>query len=209
LLKNPELLNQRRYIGIEVNDRADYLGRLPTLLAQTTDCDRRCSELWRTGDLSAFLSARAELVALFAEFKFHWKLYERLVRHAEIPIFRKAILLIQQGQESTSDAIAIENKARMRLRELVTVWEELSNDLADLDAARQELWSAHEWLAIEIAASQSESGPAVLAHAIVGLKRAATAYGYEHTFSFAEYAQHWIREAIAKRRAERSRSKDS
>jgi DNA-directed RNA polymerase sigma subunit (sigma70/sigma32) len=209
LLRNPQLLEQSRFIGVEVDDTDRYLAQLPALAAETEECDRRCAALWTQRNLAAFLSERAALIALFLQFKFNWKLYERLVRQKEKSLLRNVRALIEQGRESTSDARAIEDMVRMRLGEFVAAEEELSSDLAELDSAREELSSAHGWLALEIAASESETDPALVQSAIIGLRKAATYYGYEYTFSFAEYAQHWIREAIAKRWAERSRSRGS
>ena len=47
--------------------------------------------------------------------------------------------------------------------------------------------------------TQGESDDSVLPGAVAGLRRAAEHYDHKRGYRFAEYAQHWIREAIEKR----------
>jgi len=204
LLENPALLEFPRFLEVDC-DTTLYLARLPELLAETEQQDLLCHQLWTARhephrDSSRFAVERAKLARLFPRFQFHGKLYERLIRQDDKPALREAIHHVSAGTESTPEAIAIEDAVRMTLHDFVNLERQLAEDLADLDAARGELATAHEWFAKQLAQSHSPSDPAVLASAKIGLQRASTYYDYREGFGFTSYAQHWIKEAIQKRR---------
>jgi hypothetical protein len=195
---------ERFVVPLGQSAEAKYLEGLPVLIAQTREQDRRCEAYWDASkgvqDRTGYLAEREKLVELLPRFEFRLKLYELLVRQPEKPLLRDAIRLLEAGQESTPEAMAIEAIVRMRLREFIALEEKLAEDFRDLDEARRELWSAHEDLAREIAGSQPRSDPSTVSSALVGLRRAAAWYDYKGGYSFAEYARHWIQEAIRKRR---------
>jgi hypothetical protein len=203
ILESPDLLERCVELPNE-HEEAKYLDQLPALVAEATDQDRRCAECWDTGrgaeDASRYLVEREELIRLFQRFRFRPKLYERLVRQPDKPLLREAIQFLSAGQEDTPEAIALERVLRMRLRDFVILEEGLLDDLHDLDEAREELVAAHKGLALSMACAQSPSDESTVSSALVGLRRAAAWYDYQRGYSFEEYAQHWVQEAIDKRR---------
>jgi hypothetical protein len=203
IVLDPGLL-ERHVVPLEEHAEAKYLERLPALIARTKKQDQRCGECWDGSrgiqDPTEYLTERGRLLELLLQFEFRPKMYERLVRQSDKPLLRDAIRLLSAGQETTPTAVTLEAIFRMRLHEFVALEEDLAVELCDLDETRQELCSAHESLALEIAGSQPRSDPSTVSSAMVGLQRAAAWYDYKQGFSFADYAQHWIHEAIDRRR---------
>jgi DNA-directed RNA polymerase sigma subunit (sigma70/sigma32) len=202
ILQNADLLE--RDVGLlGEHEEARYLDNLPNLIAAVEEQDRRCAECWdghKGAEQESNLKQRGELVRLFLCFQFHPKLYERLVRQPDKQFLRNAIRLLDEAKEMTREATELEGILRMNLRDFVLLEKELVDDLRDLDNARGELCAAHQELAISIANSQPHSDGSTVSSALVGLRRAATFYDHKRCFDFAEYAQHWIQEAIDKRR---------
>ncbi len=203
ILQCPDLLE--RYVELpNEHDEAEYLIQLPTLVAEVNEQDRCCAECWdadRTAETaSRYLVEREGLIRVFQRFGFRLKLYERLVRQQDKPLLHKAIEFLGAGQEDTPEAIALERALRMRLQDFVKLEEGLMDDLQDLDAAREELIVAHQGVALNIARSQPRPDESTVSSALLGLRRAAGWYDYKRGYSFDEYAQHWVQEAIDKRR---------
>jgi DNA-directed RNA polymerase sigma subunit (sigma70/sigma32) len=203
LLQSPDRLEE--YVELlNEDEEAKYLEQLPALIAEAKEQDRACAECWETGleaeQENDYLLKRECLVRLLLRFQFRPKQYERLVRQADKPFLRDAIEYLNAGQERTPAAIVLERIVRMRLRDFVTLEESIADECRNLDEAREELCTAHQELALRVAWSQPHSDESTVSSALVGLRRAARWYDYKRGYSFEEYAQHWVQEAIDKRR---------
>jgi DNA-directed RNA polymerase sigma subunit (sigma70/sigma32) len=203
LLQNPDLL-ERVVEPLGEQEEAKYLDQLPALIAQAREQDRRCAGSW-TGDMgpaeeSRYRAEQDVLIELLQRFRFRPKLYEVLTRQPDKPLLRDALRFVRKGQETTPAARALEQTLRMRLREFVLLEEGLEEDFRDLDEARELLCAAHKGLALRIARSHPGRDKSTVSSALVGLRRAAAWYDYKRGYSFEAYAQHWVREAIKKRR---------
>ena len=203
ILQSPDLLG--RYVELpNEHEEAKYLAQLSALVAEATEQDRRCAECWDTGSkseaTSQYLVERDALIQLFPRFRFRPKMYERLVRQSDKPVLSNAIQFLAGGQECTPEAMALERVLRTRLREFVKLEEGIKDDLCELDETRKELITAHMELALNMARSQPRLDESAVSSALVGLQRAASWYDYKRGYSFEEYAQHWVQEAIDKRR---------
>jgi hypothetical protein len=203
LLQSPELF-ELCVKPLSEHDEAKYLELLPGLIAETEEQDRRCAECWDTNmgvdQQNQYLAEREELIRLFLRFQFQPKVYERLVRQPEKPFLRDALRFLSAGRENTPEAIGLASILRMRLRDFVALEEGLVEDFRTLDEARDELCAAHKELALKVARLQPRSDESTLPSALVGLRRAAAYYDYKRGYSFEEYAEAWIQEAIHKRR---------
>jgi len=203
LLQNPDLIE--RYVEqLGEHEEAKYLDQLPLLVAEAEKQDRRCAECWDTGiwleQESHYRAEREKLIRLFKRFHFRPKLYEKLVRQPDKPLLREAIGFLNAGREITPEAIALERIVRLHLRDFVRIEEGLVDDFCDLDEAWDTLSAAHKELALKMAMAQPGSDESTVSSALVGLRRAAAWYDYKRGYSFEEYAQDWVQEAIVKRR---------
>ncbi len=203
LVQSPDRLEEY-VVPLNVHEEAKYLEQLPALIAEAKEQDRECALCWETvleaEQESDYLVKREVLVRLFLRFQFQPKQYERLVRQTDKPLLRDAIEYVNAGQERTPAAIALERVVRMRLPDFVTLEESIGDECRNLDEAREELCTAHQELALRVARSQPHSDESTVSSAFVGLRRAARWYDYKRGYSFEEYAQHWVQEAIDKRR---------
>ena len=204
VLKDPAVFE--RYVDLrDKREEANYLPQLPALVAETSEQDRCCAECWDTATgpegETRYLEDRNQLVRLFERFQFRPQLYERLVRQADKPILCRARQLMSAGEERTAETTTLERVVRMRLQDYVRLEEGIAADIQDLDKARDELFTAYQALAFDMARSPMESDESTISSALDGLRRAAAWYDYKRGFSFTEYAQHWVQAAIDKRRA--------
>lgn len=201
ILKNPELL-ERYAEPLGELDEARFLDHLPALIAETQEQDQRCAKHWElaTEQQSCYLAEQEDLVRLFSRFRFQSRLYERLVRQPDKPLVRDAARLLSLGQEQSPEATELQRTLRMRLPDFLKLEEGLANDLGDLDEARNELVVAHRDLAFRVARSQPRWDESTVSSALMGLRKAAEWYDCKHGYSFEEYAQHWVQDAIDKRR---------
>jgi DNA-directed RNA polymerase sigma subunit (sigma70/sigma32) len=202
LLQKPELFERVVEMPGE-QDQASYLDQLPPLIAQAQEQDQRCAESWSgrmdPAQENRYQVERDALIGLLQRFRFQPKLYELLVRQPDKPRLRDAIRLLKQG-ETTPEAMGLEQILRMQLREFVLLEETLEDDLRDLNDAREALCAANKEVALRIAHSHPGCDESTISSALVGLRRAAGWYDYKRGYGFEEYAQHWVREAIQKRR---------
>ena len=199
LVKSPDLLE--RYVELlGGHGGANYLTRLPALIAEAKEQDGGCAECWGSERESYYRVELDKLISVFQRFHFRPKVYERLIRQPDKPLLRDAVLFMNTGQQNSPEAIELERIVRMRLRDFVLLEEQLSDSCRELDEAREELCATYEQLALRIGHAQTHSDESTIASALVGLRRATAWYDYKRGFSFEEYAQHWIQEAIDKRR---------
>jgi hypothetical protein len=186
------------------NAQAKYLERLPALIAETREQDDRCQAAWESEESSprsrVFAIERDRLVALFEQFQFQPRRFERIFREADKPLLKSAIRLLSSGMASTPEAMEREARVRLPLSKYVEIEQEISADLRILDDAREELCVPHEQWALGIAWAQPRPDSSTEATALRALRRAAANYDYKRGYCFAEYAQWWIRDAIEKPR---------
>jgi hypothetical protein len=203
IIRNPHLI--ARDVGpLGEAEEAEYLNKLPALIAKIQEQDRRCSACWcaRVGrdNENQYLVERAELMRLFQLVRLRLKLYERVARQSDKPLLRSAISFVSEEHDETPEVVQLEAIIRMRLPDFIKLETDLINDFFDLDAAREELFAANAEIALSIARSQPQSNEATESSALAGLRRAAAWYDHKAGYSFEAYAQEWIQEAIDKRR---------
>src|SRR5262249_16144484 len=192
---------------LEKDEQEQYLDSLPQLNAETLEQEHRCVVCWNCRkhgeDDLIYRQYGDRLLRLFRKFRFPPRAYERVVRQSEKPMLQEAIRLLESdgsGENETRERRLLEGRFRMSLREFVSLEEGLAADLCALDEVRTELWTAHESLAIEIAQKQRKPDEVTVKSAMIGLMKAAETYNYKRGYSFALYAQWWIRDAIRKRK---------
>jgi DNA-directed RNA polymerase sigma subunit (sigma70/sigma32) len=195
---------------LDEEEKTSYLDCFNSLLAETKKQEARCKTYWDTNngcsDITSYLGDREKLIELFLRFRFPPKWYEMLIRQEDKPLVQDAARLLTSGMDASADAQQIESKIRLTLRDLLALEEDLTKDLQNLDRARAELWMAHRDLARTIADADPRKDELTYESALVGLQRASKWYDYKRGYGFAEYAQHWIEEAIQKRRGDKCRN---
>ena len=186
---------------LEEHAEAQYLAQLPHLLADTERQDSKCQQLWNERRQSDYASELEQLLSYFRRFHFLPRVYERLAKQQPKPLVDHALTLWSAGGDRGNEVALLESRIRMALPEFIENEREIARELANLQAVRAQLWTIHETLAIEIATSTPGFDETTLACARFGLRKAADYYDYARVYNFAEYAQHWIREAIERKKS--------
>jgi DNA-directed RNA polymerase sigma subunit (sigma70/sigma32) len=173
-----------------------YLELMPELIDRTVDCNEQCAELWFEELTAEYQTELARLMKLLAEYQFKDSYYEKLARITEKPMLAEAYQLIESGKDDEDEVYRIETRVRMTLEEFIKNEELIKQNLQLIDANREKISAAHEWMAVETAQEFKENYQEALEAAKFAIFKATHMFNHQRGYSFADYAKWWIKKAV-------------
>lgn len=197
-------LMERLVDPLDEQTEARYLNGFPALIAAIESQDAMCADLWSEispDSETEYTTEHDHLCDLFRQLQFTLKSYERTVRQPQKPLLTHAKELVREssGHPAVKE---LEQRLRLRLNDFIQLETEIDENLAKLDAARNELADAHRDFAIQCAADSGQSDETTVACALYGVEKAAEYFDYTRGYRFTTYARHWIEKAIELRRSQ-------
>jgi DNA-directed RNA polymerase sigma subunit (sigma70/sigma32) len=195
IVLKPKLL-ERFVPHLEGEAAQQYLSALGGWIAQTTQQDAKCAEVWnkRRAD---YPTQRDHLLAMLLRYDFTLRSYEKLARQMTLEP-------VAAGRSSRRESGHDESAMRMTEEEFGELQGKIDADLEILDRTRAELVAGHEDLVLKLVQKSSEKADEpieeITGYARGALEKAAENFDVRQGRRFATYAQWWIKTAIKEKK---------